>query len=623
MTRFLTPLFFALSACGADKPSAQDSQIATDTAVGDDTAPEGCTDVWYTDTDGDGYGDPATATVSCDAPEDGVSGGGDCDDADPAVNPGATEVCNGVDDDCDGEIDESTASDASAYYTDADGDGYGDPATEAFACDPPTGSVTAGGDCDDADPAVNPDAPEICDAVDNDCDGVIDGGLGVPSSYAAIQDAIDAASDGDEICVAAGSYAEQIDFEGKALSIVGVAGSAATTLDGGGNGPVVSLASGEGPGTALTGFTITGGLASDGAGVYVDGASLALSDVVLSGNGCADTLCHGAGLWAYGADLQLTDVRIAGNSLTTGHSLESLSYGAGVYLEATEAAFQQVDVLDNAIDIGVSDLSVDAEGAGVHVTNASTLTWDRGTLSGNTIDVSEDGRGSSASGCGIYVSASTVQLSNVWVTDDAATVGSGAGYGAGIDLAADSVLSGKNLIVANNAIQGDDTALGYSIAWGGGIAVLAGAELDLENADVAYNAAEADQGKGGGVYLAPEARVVLTNTNIAGNRMGSTGLGGGIYGCDSHCLTLLDVSYTNVYGNTDPEFGTMDSFVGADGNVAVDPDYGDVSAPSALDWDLTLGIGSACIDTGDPSLTDRDGTISDIGAYGGPDADLD
>jgi hypothetical protein len=109
-----------------------------------------------------------------DADGDGVTVcAGDCDDLAPAVYPGADELCNGIDDDCDGTIDQG-ALDAQTWYADDDGDGFGDPGVTESACEPPLGFVAIPGDCDDADAAVNPDAEEICNGVDDDCDQATD-----------------------------------------------------------------------------------------------------------------------------------------------------------------------------------------------------------------------------------------------------------------------------------------------------------------------------------------------------------------------------------------------------------------------------------------------------------------
>lgn len=126
----------------------------------------------WPDADGDGFGavvDPQQ--VPCAYTDDGqfVFNYTDCDDEDPAVFPNAPEVCDGLDQDCDGQVDEDVGVD---WYLDMDGDGYG--AGEAtLACDGPTAEwVNIDGDCNDGAVGVNPGAAEVCNDVDNDCDGV-------------------------------------------------------------------------------------------------------------------------------------------------------------------------------------------------------------------------------------------------------------------------------------------------------------------------------------------------------------------------------------------------------------------------------------------------------------------
>lgn len=120
---------------------------------------------WTIDQDGDGYA--GTATVdACDRPSEATNRSGDCNDDDPLVNPDATERCNGVDDDCDGAIDPP----ASRWYTDADGDGYGDQFGYTDACEAPEGAVDNDQDCDDSRGDVYPGAAETWyDGIDQDC----------------------------------------------------------------------------------------------------------------------------------------------------------------------------------------------------------------------------------------------------------------------------------------------------------------------------------------------------------------------------------------------------------------------------------------------------------------------
>jgi len=136
-------------------------------------------------TSNDEHGTPGAANYDCQSDLDGDGySTTDCDDGDASVNPGATEVCDGVDNDCDGSIDEAGATGGSTWYADADGDGYGDAAASTTACSQPSGYVADGTDCDDGDATAYPGATEVCDGLDNDCDGSIDEGTTASTWYA-------------------------------------------------------------------------------------------------------------------------------------------------------------------------------------------------------------------------------------------------------------------------------------------------------------------------------------------------------------------------------------------------------------------------------------------------------
>ena len=173
-------LWAACVECDDGNPAV--NPAATELCNGIDDDCDGVTDpdsasgslTWYADTDGDTYGDPAASAPGCTAPAGYVADSTDCDDTNDMVNPAGIELCNGIDDDCDGMIDPPSAFDALTWYADADGDTYGDPAGPTLSCDLPAGFVADASDCDDTAATVYPGATEYCNGVDDDCDGVID-----------------------------------------------------------------------------------------------------------------------------------------------------------------------------------------------------------------------------------------------------------------------------------------------------------------------------------------------------------------------------------------------------------------------------------------------------------------
>jgi hypothetical protein len=390
---------------------------------------------WYPDADSDGFGDAdAESRPGCSAPGLGwVSNGSDCDDSDGDTWPGASDSCDNKDNNCNGEIDENGDLEV---WPDVDGDGYGDESAASIqTCDIPSGYVDNPLDCNDSDATAYEDAPEECDNIDNDCDGEIDesgdgdtfyldadgDGIGLasdtvsscsaPDGYAeyagdcddtsnatpfwvstagsgagagtwsdpgsSIQDAIDSGT--SCVVVLPGNYNENIDLNGNDVAVLGLAGSAGTSVTGSG-GAVFTAESNE---TAtIQGFSVTGGTGSPAV------ANGAYSDV-------------GAGLYAYNSTITLKDIvfhdmTAAGWSNSANASWDS-SGAAGVFADTdANVHMEDVDFLRLQGEWGAAFFNYDANITGrrirIHgctgsysiVHTAGSLELDTILISGNT-----------------------------------------------------------------------------------------------------------------------------------------------------------------------------------------------------------------------------------------------
>ena len=149
-----------------------DSYVENDLDCNDGNADAFPEQIWYLDADQDGYGENTESVTQCLQPDSYAVVRGDCDDTSADYNPSASERCDGVDNNCDGQVDEELTD---TYYPDADGDGFGDPTSPIEACDELDGHVQDDSDCDDTSDEVHPEAEELCrNGRDDNCDGVTD-----------------------------------------------------------------------------------------------------------------------------------------------------------------------------------------------------------------------------------------------------------------------------------------------------------------------------------------------------------------------------------------------------------------------------------------------------------------
>ncbi len=176
-----TPLVADNTDCDDNAASIHPGADETCNGLDDDCDGEVDEDVlltFYADNDGDTYGDAESVVLACSLPAGASDTATDCDDNAASIHPGADETCNGLDDDCDGEVDEDVLL---TFYADNDGDGYGVSDNQVQACEAPPGYVALTGemvfDCDDGNSAINPGAQETPNGLDDDCDGEVDDGV--------------------------------------------------------------------------------------------------------------------------------------------------------------------------------------------------------------------------------------------------------------------------------------------------------------------------------------------------------------------------------------------------------------------------------------------------------------
>ena len=139
----------------------------------DEDSAEGALE-WWPDDDKDGFGKFTNEPkLACTVPDGYSANRRDCNDADDAVYPNAPERCNGVDDNCNLINDEGFNPDAN-WHVDADRDGYGSQELAGTGCAVDPSWVENKDDCNDVNRRINPEADEICDGVDNNCNGLAD-----------------------------------------------------------------------------------------------------------------------------------------------------------------------------------------------------------------------------------------------------------------------------------------------------------------------------------------------------------------------------------------------------------------------------------------------------------------
>jgi hypothetical protein len=410
----------------------------------------------------------------------------------------------------------------------------------------------------------------------------VDGALAVSgdgktweAAFKKIQEAIDAASDGETVIVRQGEYAENVHLEGKNIMLRSTDPSdstvvAGTIIDGSRNGPVVTFAGTEDETCVLSGFTIQNGRASEGAGIlgrssYGDRTHAAIENNVITGNSASGVLLGVGGGIAW-CDGVIRNNTISNNS--AGHLGGGL-YGCGGRIQ------------DNKVTANVADYG----GGG--------LSGCDGTIQDNAIaGNSTDGGGGGLDTCG-----GTIQKNDI-------TANSAQTYGGG--------LSGCDGLIQGNTISEN------SAKYGGG---LAGCSGTVQDNTVSSNAAAFF---GGGLFACDgkvQNNIILANSaSFGGGAAGGGGCvqnnlltlnlaakyGGALYACGA------TVQNNTVYGNTAQDRGGgLFQCYGAIRNCVI---WGNAASESGDQIDLSNTPTFSCIEGwsgGGPGNTDRDPVFVD------------
>ena len=162
--------------CGYSNSSIQHDKIINTKGLYDfwvmKLEAEGLVHTYYADTDLDGFGNILSSTTGLVAPTGYIPDNTDCNDSNPIIFPGSIEICNAIDDNCNGIIDDGLI--FKTYYQDLDDDGFGNSLISISSCGPPIGYTLKPADCNEFNPNINPGAPEVGNMVDDNCDGIIE-----------------------------------------------------------------------------------------------------------------------------------------------------------------------------------------------------------------------------------------------------------------------------------------------------------------------------------------------------------------------------------------------------------------------------------------------------------------
>lgn len=394
------------------------------------------------------------------------------------------------------------------------------------------------------------------------------GVIQVPATYSSIQAAVNAAANGDVIQVAPGTYFENLNFSGKAITITSTQGPQSTIIDGGSAGPVVTFVSGEGPQSVLSGFTIQHGRAQaaslySGGGIRISNSSPTIRGNIIRNN---DANADGGGIYSSFGSPVIQDNIITNNSQTQGYSGGA---GGGIYVGGASAA----QIIGNTIS---NNSEYQGEGGGIALFAAGTPLLKNNIISGNS---------AYSQGGGIWIvnNSDALIVSNV-------IAGNNSPSGGGIYWGVPSGSRGPYLV--NNTLAGNTGTLGAAI-YAGGFQAQAQLINNIVVSTAASSALDCD------TTYSPAAPLLLAN---------------------------------DVFSSNGPAYaGSCAGAAGLNGNLSVDPlfkgaatgDYHLLTGSPAIDSGTATQAPATDIENvARPLDGNGDGTLSfDMGAYEAPSLD--
>ena len=644
----------------AVNPAAEDICDGNDNNCNGEIDENGDT-VYYLDSDNDGFGDRDMSLTACEPDSGYVANADDCNDSDSSIFPDAPETCDGLDNDCDGDIDEDLTT---TYYMDADGDGYGDPSNSIDSCTGGEDWVTNSDDCNDGEAMAYNGAAEVCDGIDNDCNGVVDDdmsqtwypdvdGDGYGDDSAAYESCLDSGdiltggdcNDAEPLAyTGAAEVCDEVDNDCNGLvdddAVDATAQIADDDNDGFGSATATTYAC-----DALVDNTLDCDDSDAGNPQVVDDSGSSTSaDGTISNpwpniqdgiDNATECVAVQSGVYYENIDFNGSDVSVFSVSGWASTIIDGGGAGSVVTFDSNETAAAELDGftiqnggghLDSYVEV-VSESSSSYTitynryyGGGVFSDSASPTLMNLWITSNELPDYSYTVSGSDQTyvysyGGGVFADNGTPTLTNVTADWNSADQGGGVYVSEGGSV---SFASGR---------------LNYNSASGGGGFVTTGT-FNLTNAIVAGNDAST---VGGGGYIDGGSSTWWNVSAVANSSPMGAGVavanygsfyfysssistsvtGEGVYG-DSG--VSFGAEYSNVYGSDGADFSGVTDPTGTAGNISANPSFTSWTDDNTDNDDLSLAAGSTLINAGNPSsaYNDIDGTRNDIGAYGGP-----